>query len=71
LSAVSYDAGNPFLAYVEPLAVGDPVPEMPLFLSPGYYIPCPLEESYQATWDALPPELKGRATTPTEPGIVG
>ncbi len=59
LSAVSYDAGNPFLAYVEPLAVGDPLPEMPLFLEPGIYISCPLEESYMATWDALPEELKG------------
>jgi len=61
LRAVSYDAGNPFLAYVEPLAVGDPLPEMPLFLAPGIYIPCPLEESYQATWDALPVELRGEA----------
>ncbi len=60
LSAVSYDAGNPFLAYVEPMAVGDPLPEMPLFLHPGIYIPCPLEESYQATWDALPVELRER-----------
>ncbi len=58
-SAVSYDAGNPFLAYVEPLAVGDPLPEMPLFLQPGICIPCPLEESYMATWDALPEELTG------------
>lgn len=60
LSAVSYDAGNPFLAYVEPLAVGDALPEMPLFLQPGMYVPCPLEESYQATWDALPVELRER-----------
>ena len=59
LSAVSYDAGNPFLAYVEQLAVGDPLPEMPLFLQPGVYIPCPLEESDTATWDALPEELTG------------
>jgi len=58
LSAVSYDAGNPFLAYVEPLAVGDTLPEMPLFLAPGMYVPCPLEESYQSTWDGLPVELR-------------
>jgi hypothetical protein len=62
LTAASYDAGNPFLAYVEPLAVGDPLPEMPLFLEPGIYVQCPLEESYQATWDARPVELRtGRA----------
>jgi len=48
LTAVSYDAGNPFLAYVEPLSTGDTLPEMPLFSEPGIYIPCPLEESYTA-----------------------
>jgi hypothetical protein len=58
LTAASYDAGNPFLAYVEPLAPGDPLPEMPLFLEPGIYIPCPLDESYTAAWNALPMELR-------------
>jgi len=58
LTAVSYDAGNPFIAYVEPLAVGDALPEMPLFLEPGVYIPCPLEESYTAAWNALPMVLR-------------
>lgn len=62
LSAVSYDAGSPFVSYVEPLAVGDPLPEMPLFLQPGIYIPCPLEETYQATWAALPAALREGAT---------
>lgn len=54
LTAASYDASNPSAAYVEPLAVGDPLPEMPLFLRPGVYIPCPLEESYMTSWEALP-----------------
>lgn len=58
LTAASYDAGNPFDTYVEPLAVGDPLPEMPLFLQPGVYIPCPLEETYQATWAALPAAIR-------------
>ena len=58
LTAASYDADNPFLAYVEPLAPGDVLPEMPLFLEPGIYIPCPLEESYAAAWNALPMELR-------------
>ena len=58
LTAASYDAGNPFVAYVEPIAVGDALPEMPLFLEPGVYIPCPLEESYTAAWNALPMQLR-------------
>lgn len=37
-------------AYVEPVAVGDPLPEMPLFLAPGWYINVPLEATYQAAW---------------------
>jgi hypothetical protein len=62
LTAASYDAGNPFAAYVEPLSVGDPLPEMPLFLQPDIYIPCPLEESYMSTWNALPPQLRDAVT---------
>lgn len=54
LTAASYDAGNLSAAYVAPLAVGDPLPEMPLFIRPGVYIPCPLEESYMTSWAALP-----------------
>ena len=65
LTAASYDAGNPFLAYVEPLSPGDALPEMPLFLEPGIYIPCPLEESYAAAWDALPQELREGLEGPT------
>ena len=63
LTAASYDAGNPFAAYVEPLGVGDLLPEMPLFLQPDIYIPCPLEESYMATWNALPPQVREVAAT--------
>ena len=68
LTAASYDSGNPFLAYVEPLSPGDPLPEMPLFLEPGIYIPCPLEESYAAAWDALPKELRQGLEGPTAGG---
>lgn len=54
LTAAAYDAGNGLTAYVEPLAVGDRLPEMPLFLEPGYYVPTPLEATYQASWNVLP-----------------
>ena len=39
------------MAYVEPVAVGDVLPDMPIFLQPGYYVPAPLEPSYRRTWD--------------------
>jgi hypothetical protein len=41
-------------AYVEPVAVHDALPDMPLFLTPYEYIPAPLEATYQAAWGALP-----------------
>ena len=59
LTLVSYDAGPPEVAYVEPVAVGDRLPEMPLFLRPEFYIPAPLEATYQTTWDVFPAALKG------------
>jgi hypothetical protein len=54
LTLASYDAGPPTMAYVEPVAVGDAMPEMPLFLEPGEYVPVPLEATYQAAWRGVP-----------------
>ena len=36
LTTVAY-AAEPTTAYVEPVAVGEVLPEMPLFLGPGFY----------------------------------
>lgn len=58
LTAVSYEAAPSCTAYMEPLGIGDPLPEMPVFLRPGWYVPVPLESTYQATWDAYPQALK-------------
>ncbi len=58
LTAVSYSTGPEYVAYVEPFAVGDLLPEIPLFLRHDFYIPAPLESSYQATWRDFPARLK-------------
>ncbi len=58
LTLASYDAGERRGAYVEFVAVGDPLPDMPLFLRPGIYVAAPLEASYQATWSHFPTPLK-------------
>jgi Protein of unknown function (DUF4058) len=55
LTLAAYDAGPPPVAYVEPIAVGDALPDMPIFLKPDYYVPAPLEESYRITWDEFFP----------------
>lgn len=65
LLVAAYDAGPPPVAYVEPIAAGEALPEMPLFLKPGYYVPAPLEATYQTTWNVFPAALKGLLEAPT------
>jgi hypothetical protein len=58
LTVAAYDAGPPPVAYVEPIAVGDSLPEMPIFLKPDFYVPAPLETTYQSTWGRFPAPMK-------------
>jgi len=51
LTLAAYDAGPPPVAYVEPIAVGEVLPDMPIFLKPDFYVPAPLEQTYRTTWD--------------------
>ncbi len=55
---VSYDAGAERTAYVEPVGLGDPLPDMPLFLSENLHVMVPLESTYQSTWNASPEEMR-------------
>ncbi len=54
----SYETGRERAAYVEPVAVGDRLPDMPLFITNALHVMVPLEPTYQATWDASPEELR-------------
>ena len=51
---MSYEAGPTSRAYIQPTAVGEPLPEMPLFLEPESYISLPLEATYAAAFDVQP-----------------
>ena len=62
----SYESSGERVAYVEPLAVGDVLPEMPLFLARGMHIKVPLESTYNATWAAAPEEMR----TAVETGVL-
>jgi hypothetical protein len=67
LTLASYDAGPPPTAYVEPIATGDPLPDIPLFLKPEFYVPAPLEATYRETWDDFfPAPLKRLLENPSE-----
>lgn len=58
LTLASYSAGPPKTAYVEPVAVGDALPAMPLFLSAEVHVPVPLEDTYQRTWELCPQPMR-------------
>ena len=54
LTVAAYSAAEPKTAYVEPVAVGDPLPGLPNFLTPATYVRAPLETTYQTTWAECP-----------------
>lgn len=64
LTLASYAADREIVAYVEPVAVGGRLPDRPVFLTPHQYVLCPLEATYEATWNVLPAALKGPLELP-------
>jgi hypothetical protein len=45
-------------AYFEPVAVGESLPDMPLFYTPDHYVNVPLDETYQRAWRSVPRRWK-------------
>jgi len=54
LTLVAYAAGDAKQAFIEPIAVGAALPEMPLFFRPRRYVPVPLEATYRDAFAAVP-----------------
>lgn len=54
LILASYAASDFPEAFVQPISFGEALPDMPLFLSSGIYVPVPLEMAYQSAWEAMP-----------------
>jgi hypothetical protein len=54
LSLVSYECAERVRAWMERLAVGDSLPDMPIFLEPGMDVPVPLEPTYMDAWLGMP-----------------
>ena len=59
LTLAAYSTGSEKVAYIESVAVGDALADMPIFLTSERYVPCPLEATYQTTWNVFPAALKG------------
>ena len=54
LTLAAYSAGPIKEGFIEPVAVGDALPDLPLFLNPGEYVEIPLETTYLETWSGMP-----------------
>jgi hypothetical protein len=54
LTCASYIGSPGAEAFVHPIAVGDVLPDLPLFLTPDEYVEVPLETTYQAAFAAVP-----------------
>ncbi len=54
LTLAAYECDLTTRAYIEPVAVGDVLPDMPLFLQPNAHVLVPLEATYQTAFAVLP-----------------
>jgi hypothetical protein len=63
LTLAAYVAGDPaagraVTAYVEPVAAGAALPDMPAYLDSRYHVPVPLEATYQTAWATCPADMR-------------
>jgi len=59
LTLAAYESDLGVRWYVEPVAVGHTMIDMPLFLHPGAHVPLPLEETYMRAYRAQPARTRG------------
>ena len=65
LTLAAYEAALPAArCYVETVAVGQSLPDMPLFLEPDYSIDLPLEATYLAAWAKVLPQDRALLEVP-------
>jgi Protein of unknown function (DUF4058) len=58
LTVAAYVGGTSVEAFVAHFAVGEALPEMPLFLTRENYVRVPLESAYTAAWEDVPPQYQ-------------
>ena len=54
LTAASFRVAGRVQCYAEALAVGDRLPELPLFYDPDWYVTLPLESTYASAYEGVP-----------------
>jgi hypothetical protein len=68
LTCVSYVGYPSMEVFLDPVAVGDALPDMPLFLTQQVYVPVPLEATYLAAWESVPEFWRKVLTKPPQNG---
>jgi len=66
---VSYEAGPLQTAHIETIGLGDPLPDMPLFIAPGAHVLVPLEETYAIAWEDTPAAVRRQIDGPSLPTL--
>jgi hypothetical protein len=64
LTTVAYTGGAVVEAFVKHFAIGQPIPEMPLFLTRENYVRVPLESTYMAAWEDVPSQYQALLLAP-------
>jgi hypothetical protein len=64
LTLVSYSAGDVKRAFIDPVAVADELPSMPLFLEAERYVLVPLEAPYRTAFAAVPKRWRDELDPP-------
>lgn len=62
LTLAAYCSGEVITAFVDPVAVGDVLPDKPLFLTTERYVDVPLEATYMTAWQTFPAEWRNVIT---------
>jgi hypothetical protein len=66
-TVVSYKTGDDLIASIEPVKVGDNLPDIALYLSNHLYVMVPLESTYRTTWEISPEGFRGAVETGVMP----
>ena len=66
----SYESDGIQDAHIETIGLGDPLPDMPLFIAPGAHVLVPLEETYMNAWEGTPAAVRRQVVGPVQPSTT-
>jgi hypothetical protein len=66
----SYESDGVHDAHIETIGLGDPLPDMPLFIAPGAHVLVPLEETYMNAWEDTPAAVRRQVVGPVQPSTT-